>query len=614
MPLRPVRDARARLGVAAVISLGALLLLGLPGEATASAGATTTATAPMILTPSGDAVFTRSQIRVVVRSPANASRTRVRIGDRDVTGRFRAEGRRLVGRLALRDGLRYGRNELVVVAHRMGKVEVRQARSFFLVRRMDGFVRVKLRRRKPAHARIDIVSGGPLVQLRRRPRDVRVRLNGRVVTKAVRAPTGTRRTISLSATHGLRYGVNRLRVFVAEPQHGRYASITRRFVVGRDGPLAAAGRDRGARPRARIRVGGRGTAARGGRLRYRWTLVRRPKGSRAQIAGRTRARPLLVPDRPGRYVLRQRISEHSRTRGSAARVGSFSFDDVSVVANPPSALFALSANAFPVDPRGIKVGDTFYHHPGPGATIQWLMLDRATLTPTKSGNTWCCGDGANSLATLTDTLGNSGIEQLVILTLPPNRQTLPPDQFDEFNKALDMIGVDPLDATLLEDQDQQFVVVGIPSAGEGSGWTWRRGASTEKLPAQGWLMPDGDLSTTSSGQLFRFQPLRLTFDTSSHSTANPPSNTMTIAGQSVSASLPDSNSSGFQVVEVDPRDLSIVSNNTFVTAGLGLVDPFIRNYQNMVNLINAAHGRSNYVAVQGMNLPSPRQIPPGGRS
>ena len=61
-----------------------------------------------------------------------------------------------------------------------------------------------------------------------------------------------------------------------------------------------------------------------------------------------------------------------------------------------------------------------------------------------------------------------------------------------------MIGVDPLDATLLNDQDQQFVVVGVPSAARGAAGPGR-GAATETLPAQGWLMPDGDLSTTAAG-------------------------------------------------------------------------------------------------------------------
>ena len=277
------------------VALGGLAMLGASGPAPAGSAATTTAAAPVILTPSGDAVFTRPQVRVVVRAPAGASRTRVRLGDRDVTARFRAEGGRLVGRLAPRDGLRYGRNELVVVAHRVGKAEVR-AGPLVLPRTPHEPLRPREAAPPEARARADRRRLGPPARAgcgggQRGSARPAQRARG---DQGGPAATGARHKFSLSATHGLRYGVNRLRVFVAEPQQGRYASVKRRSVVRRIRPLAAAGRDRGARPRARVRVGGRGKAARGGRLRYRWRLVRRPEGSRALIGaheGPAAARP-----------------------------------------------------------------------------------------------------------------------------------------------------------------------------------------------------------------------------------------------------------------------------------------------------------------------------------
>ncbi|MDQ3720213.1 MAG: hypothetical protein M3350_05440, partial [Actinomycetota bacterium] len=515
-------------------------------------------------------------MRVVVRRRAGV-RTRVLLGRRDVTRRFRSRGRRLVGRLGRREGARLGRNHLSVVSRRRGKAAQRQGRSFFVLRRVKGLARVRVRGRNPARLQIDIVSRGSRARLARRPRAVRVRLNGRSLSKELIAPSGTRRTLTLSASHGLRHGLNRLRVVVAERRAGRYASFTRRFRVPRNRPLAAPGLDRGARPKYRLRLGGRHRAARGGRLRYRWTLVRRPRRSRARIRGRTAANPLLVPDRPGRYLARVRVSERKPGRASAARVGA-TVDHVAVTVGPSTGLVPFSANAAAVEPRGIQFGGAFfYHHPGPGASLQWLMVDRAGLTRSKTGSSWCCGSGDNSLASLSDDLDNAGLEELVVITLPPNRQSLDVSQYDEFNAALGKIGVNPLSADDLNKSDQQLVIVGIPSTPLGTGSVIRSrcssissctgpgGTSGKDLRAQGWLMPDGDLSTnerTSKKQRFRLQPLRLPFNTSAKSTAS--SNTMAFAGQTVvSPSLPPGAEAGTHAVEVDPRDLSVGRNRSF---------------------------------------------------
>ena len=586
--MTPMPIPRAKSGPALAL-LCALLLVALPTQANA---------APSIASPRADAVITGSPVRVVVRAPAR--RTRVRLGDRDVTARFRVRGGRLVGRLSSRDGLRPGRNRLLIVGSRGGKAVVRQARSFFLVRRSRRLVRVSLSRRAPLRAVIDVGSGRPLGHVLGRERAVRVRLNGRVVTRALSALRGARYSVVLSATHGLRYGVNRLRVFVAEPEQGRYALVKRRIVVRRDRPLAAAGPDRSAEPGVRVRLGGRAKAARGGRLRYRWRLVRRPRGSRARLVTTKASRPRFAPDRPGRYLARLVVSEHRRTRASASQVGAPSVDVVEVVASPQAKLFELSANAFPVDPRGIKVGDNFYAHPGPGATIQFLTLDRATLEPRgtdPNANSWCCDDGAHSLTNLTDALKGSSDEELVVLALPPNRVTLEPGQYADFNAALRLIGVDPLDDALLNDSGQQIVIVGIPYAGEGSGWVRLRGSGSDSFPAQGWLMPDG-AATGAGATLFRFTPQRLGFDTSSQQAVPGISNTMNIAGQRVDQCFCDGGA-GFQVVEIDSRDLTIVDNRAFPT---NFVQPALVE---MAAFLDAVRGRGNYVAVQSIGRVGP---------
>jgi hypothetical protein len=553
----------------------------------------------LIVAPGADALVKHNTVRIVVARDAGA-KTRVQLNDRDVTARLRVTGGRLVGELRLSNGLRPGRNHLVVVSRAGGRSERRSVRSFFVVRRSTRFARVRLTGRNPATLKVDVVSGAPRAELARRQRILRVWLNGRSVAKAMVARTGTSWTASLSGTHGLRHGVNRLSVLVAEPRDGRYTSVRRRFTVQRDRPLAAAGVDRTMRPSVRLRLGGAHRAARGGRLTYRWTLVDKPAGSRATIGGSTNARPSLVPDRPGRYVARVRVTERPRGRASAAQTTlGTTVDDAVMQAIPKSTLLELAANAFPSDPRGIQLGKpgnggTFYPHTGPAATIQWLELDRRTLQPAVAGNTWCCDDADHSLDSLTAKLQQSNLNNLVILALPPQRNTLPQSQYKRFNDALGAIGVNPLDdVDDLDKQGQQIVAVGIPTAGLGSGWLMRSHKGNPRLAKQGWLMPDADLSAG-----YRFQPLQVPFNTNAASTAT--SNTMTFGGESVT-SPPLGTPTGFHFVEVDPADLSVVRNLAFDNDAGGRAQ--------LANAISAAseldnvgdmNGRGNYVALQSI--------------
>ncbi|MEV4418765.1 hypothetical protein AB0L40_02175 [Patulibacter sp. NPDC049589] len=559
----------------------------------------------LIVAPGGGALVTQEPVRVELTHRAG-TKTRVRLGTRDVTSRFRVAGRRLVGRLKLGDGLRHGQNHLTVVATRGGKAEDRQTRSFFVMRRSRHFVRVQLQGTNPTRLQIDITSGASHASLSRRRRTLRVSLNGHSVTSALTARTGTRWAGTLSGTHGLRRGVNRIRVYVAEPRAGRYEVYSRRFTVRRDRPLAAAGADRATRPRVGVRLGGSHRAARGGRLSYRWTLVTKPAGSRSRISAPTSARPSLVPDRPGHYVARVRVDERGRgaAPGAHVRVGS-STDDIAVDVGPKASLVSLAANAFPVGPRGIQVGDpaeggVFYPHTGPAATIQVLELDRHTLTPTNASTTWCCDDSPeHALESLKAKLVASTADDLVVVALPPQRATLPPSQYRAFNEVLDLIGVDPLDARDdLNKPGQQIVAVGVPSGGRGSGWVLRSHRANPQLARQGWLMPDGDLSAG-----YRFQPLRLPFDTSSASTAT--SNTMTFAGHDVT-SPPLRTATGYHFVAVDPADLSVVRNLSFdndAAGNAGLAQAIAAASE--LDDIGNRTGRGTYVALQSIGRFAP---------
>ena len=550
-------------------------------DASALLGAVSAAPARLIDSPSAKAILTKAPVRVAVRRPAGAKLT-IRLGRRDVTSRFRTKGGALVARLTTGDGVRYGRNHLFVLAERSGRRAQSSGRSFFLVRRSAGLVRLKLGQGLPRSAQVDIPPP-PVAILAwvRRERRTRVWLNGRRVERFASSSQGTRLTFALSATHGVRYGVNRLRSQVIDPFAGRYGEAERRFVVPRTAPLASAGRDRAAKPRMRLRLGGTARAARGGLLLYRWTLVSKPRGSRAPLSGRTSSRPRLIPDRPGRYRIRQVVTEHRRTARGArtAQVGAAAVDEVQVTAAPRTTLVPISANTAGPNPS-ITVGNETYPLTAPaglGRMIQWLTLDRATLQPVQTGNSWCCNE-SNDLDKLAKQLacdgsvGSSGLNQLMIIALPPNRQTLDDDPgvYDTFNQAMRALGLDPtppdtdpLPARVLNDPNQSPVIIGVPCGGAGSGWVKLKGFGTGPFQL-GWLMPDGSKEYPSGALRYRFQPERLAYDTDVE--VNATTSRMTFNGKNVDEPI-GPGQTGFHVVEIDPRDFSVAGSDFFVTNG-----------------------------------------------
>src|SRR5919108_811443 len=339
----------------------------------------------MLAAPQAEALVTRRPVRVVVRVPARTTRLWVRVGGRNVTARFRrAGGSRRIARLTGADGLRYGPNHLSVLAERRGRRPMADARSFVLARREDGLVRLRVRTGPVTSLNVRVAGGAGLapehfrhpgaverrLSVIRRERRVRVWLNGRRVTRALDRTRPTRWTASLSASHGLRYGANRLRMLVVEPDRGRYAVLRRRFVVPRNRHLAAAGRDLATRVGERVRLDGRRSRTiRGGRPDYRWRILAKPRGSRAKLRRAGSARPLLAPDRRGHHVISLTVTSlHSRATASQAPPSSA--DRVIVTGSPSSLLMPFKALARQGGRSGIQVGDTFYPNQSPDGAAE----------------------------------------------------------------------------------------------------------------------------------------------------------------------------------------------------------------------------------------------------
>ena len=285
-------------------------------DAGALPAARSAAPARPIDSPSEEAVITKAPCA----SQSGAGRAKLTIaGRRDVTSRFRTKGGALVARLTTGDGVRYGRNHLFVLSERAGRRARSHGRSFFLVRRRAGLVRLKLGADPPLSA--GSTSRAPEAILAWARREFQARLAERPACRALRfEPQETRLSFKLSATTGPD-GKNTLRArWSTRWQAG--TQVERHFVVRRTAPLASAGRDQDARPRRRLRLGGTALAAKGGVLRYRWTLVREPRGCARRFGPHERT-AAADPDRPGRYVARQVVTEHRRTARGArtAQVG-----------------------------------------------------------------------------------------------------------------------------------------------------------------------------------------------------------------------------------------------------------------------------------------------------
>ena len=579
-------------------------------------------TGRVIAAPRPEALATRLPVLVRIRVPAGTTRLRVRVGTRDVTTRFRrARGSIRVAKLTRGNGLRYGTNHLSVLAERGSRRPVVHARSFVLARRDANLARLRLRGGPVTALAVRVAGGvrlaaphfglGSAVERRlsviRRERTVRLWLNGRRVTRALDRSQPTRWTAKLSATHGLRHGVNRIRLLVAEPDRGRFVLVRRRFMVSRNRHLAGAGWDVASRVRGRVRLDGRGSrAARGGRIRHTWKILSKPRGSRTKLRRVHSARPSLTPDRRGRYVIGLTVSD----RGSGSRAAGSSTDRVAVTSTPGSLLLPFVGGTGLRASWGVQVGDAFfedYQDPS-GRTyvnyMQWLTLDRASLTPVGNQNSWFDSaadpSSAHGLRTLAAGVSAGDSDQLVVLSRHAGVAPLRADQVDAFNDVMATLGVGRIDPAVLTRR-QSLVIVGVPSGQKGSGW-YTFGDSGWDLPGDrglnnvltGWLMPDVALHR-GGGFNYRLQPDRPVFDTSSSST--PTTNRMTLGGQSFDATLPSPATGGFQVVVFDPFNLDVVNNQVFATDGVA--DPKI-GLAAMAKFLNDQAGLNPHIAVQSI--------------
>ena len=562
------------------------------GLAPASASAAIAVSGPSkrakIISPRLDALRAGGEARVAVQvSPGRSWRVRVddRRGDKEVSQEFhRVNPGIWAARLGRSDGLQPGANRIWLLSRRgSGDWKATGQRFVFGARERDLVSLGGPRgRTESTRARIRIGANAETDHLR-------VSLNGRRVEQELRERREGEHSATLSASHGLRYGKNRLTVrsydFGGDFEVERLA-----FEVDRKRPLAAAGRDRRATEGHAVRLDGgrsRPTNERK-RLSFHWEVVRSPLGSNPGLQNEDRSRPQLRTDVHGTYLLRLTVTEVAAGGGRAKAEASdtqSSSDLVMVTTQPDAPPIGVPIQTL-ADPRGtptvcppasgaspdgpgVAVGERYYG--SPGGPIQLLVLDSATLecelNESYDGTSLGLGLLAQAVQDLT-----TDPAKLVVITSSGTQ--IAQSSVASVNKTLSLIGAEPLSGTAV---DGPFSVIGSRDGKLGTA-TANPGLHALENPATPGWPGDDRFQEIRAGALLGF--MTLSADESGYSFVSPefvPFSTNHFGGPCVEAecggwgTLEPPATGGFAVMQLDAGTAGVAeaSSRVFPTNGTG---------------------------------------------
>lgn len=553
------------------------------------------------------------RVTVVLRTAPRLRKLAVKLGDKGVRKAFR-QVRPGVWRAALsRGAMRRGANVIAASSvDRAGRRDFVSAR-FYLGLRRRGYLTVKTRRRVAS-------SAVARIRMRRLP-DLRfhARLNGRNVSGLFRRDFLRRRVAYLGANDGLRFGRNRLKVFAAR-RDGSFDVERRTIFVRRNRPLAVAGPDRliaggrpvvldGRRSRPSLPPSPPGAARASRGFQYRWSVLRRPRGSKARPARPAGARTRFRPDLVGTYRLRLTATDPSGARGS---------DVVTVTAAENAPPIGIPVETIHSEPEGeggleysIRVGsETFpLNRSGPGTNkIQAVFLDRETLELLD----WTDYQGtAADAESLKEEIENEGNQALVIVSNPADPQ-VDNQVSPAFAEVVKMLGAETIPR--LEKPygsrttEPGWSVIGVPGSGNGA----TVGAGTNERDGEclgGCGNLRGYLARDGRGQFTYVSGSVTPFDTSA-SGGPTDLNRIEVGGTGYESTplLCAGADGAFQVLILFSETLEELANETFTTNGCNaeseaseaermtkLLDDFAVNFPTGPVL----------VFVQGMGTPRP---------
>jgi hypothetical protein len=403
---------------------------------------------------------------------------------------------------------------------------------------------------------------------------------------------GRKRSVSLDADDGVRPGLNRIVVRVVDQTRGRYSQRRLRLRTPVDRPVAGAGASKRTQVRRTVRVSAANSVgAKGARLRYRWTIVKAPRGSRAKLLGATSVRPRFRPDRLGYYTLRVTVR-------AGAHSALISTDTTTVAAVPAAGPIGVPIDTIATQGTGsaatfgVRVGNQFYAQPTAADALQMVVLDRSTLALVSNASYTNDASGAAALLTAVQSLVNT---ELVIITRPsPAVTNIASGSSATFSldHALGQIGVGANLPAIVNGPDQTgctpgaglcsaFSVIGIPGLPEGqaqinAGLRSLGVVSSGGGDLHGYLQPDLSLGA-SSGQNFTFVSTdRVPFDTGDP-TADPA--TVTVGSAETGSSYPKTTytsdslqgAPGFFLVILDAGTLALIGQQTYLATDAGVL-------------------------------------------
>ncbi len=579
------------LGLAIVALLAAQLL---------TASAAPAAARLRVAKPHGDQLITRQKVGVVLHTPAKLRTLDVTLGDRNVRSSF-VRLRPGVWRGGFGPGkLVAGPNHLVAsTLDRAGHQEY-VSRRFVVGRKRPGFLRLRVRGRVAS-------SAVAKVRMRSYPDlEFRARLNGRNVGRLFRRSFLRNRTARLGADDGLRFGRNVLRVTAAR-RNGVFDVERRVVFVRRDRPLVGAGPDSLSAGRRPVVLDGRKSlpsAISGGRLSHHWSVVSRPKGSRAKPAHPAAARTRFRPDRVGIYRIRLTVRDRSGRRGSDVATVS-EIENAPPIGIPIETMAYNGARSEQGAEFGIRIGAET--HPlgftPSHNSIQAVILDRSTLqvlaTPTYLGS-------AADAQSLKSTIEGYGSSALVIVSNPgvfANTEVNP--AFKEVVEKLGASFVPKLSKS--EETESGWSAIGVP--GSGNGATQVAGTNPTEFPGN----MRGYLSRDSSG-LFTYIPASTVSFDSSAPGAPAGQNTIRVGDDSYPSGpleCPEAKG-GFQIQILFSETLQPVTHPnpslSFTTNGCGAGSDGtqVREMAEYLDLISPGNGVGGYKLVFVQSIGSPR--------
>lgn len=365
---------------------------------------------------------------------------------------------------------------------------------------------------------------------------------------------------------------------------GLYSVRRRRIVVKRTAPIPGAGRSRRVRTKRPVRLDGSNSRAAKlpPSLRYRWRIVRKPRGSRAKLRRATSRHPRLRPDLPGRYRLRMTVVERIPGRGRALAAARAAASDTTTIAATPDG----SGIGVPIDTttgRQVTVGDQAYRPPTPAYPLQLVALDRATLELVTNASFTGDQAGTASLAQAVSELSPKTIA-IVASRAPGNGRGPLTDQgaLANVNSAAKALGGRAITAaaaltagSCFEDTPVcgGFSIIGTPGSAAGEG-TVNPGLGASEDSTGGALT--GYLQLDQSGTLFSFvQGDRVAFDTTA------PGTTVQQAAIRVGDTTYKSKEltgAGLYVLVLDAGSLRFREDGTFQIAG-GPIGPIVQELQ-----------------------------------